>query len=161
MQKCGTSRFMSIVHIFQFVDSIPKSAAGKILKKELRDDFQRSAKARASAVVQGRMRFQHRRCSSSHNSLLDCYDYQSTCTLKGYPLHPVHSSQHFALKPHKAIQPIPMVFNGVFQYSTVFYRVQKCSIVCKSVQQCSIVFNSVQKCSIVFNSTKHNVEIEK
>ena len=39
------------VHIFQFVDSIPKSAAGKILKKELRDDFQRSAKARASAIV--------------------------------------------------------------------------------------------------------------
>ena len=39
------------VYIFQFVDSIPKSAAGKILKKELRDDFQRSAKARTSAVA--------------------------------------------------------------------------------------------------------------
>jgi len=33
----------------QFVDSIPKSAAGKILKKELREDFQRSAKAQAIA----------------------------------------------------------------------------------------------------------------
>ena len=36
---------------FQFVDSIPKSAAGKILKKELRQDFQRSAKAQAIATA--------------------------------------------------------------------------------------------------------------
>ena len=36
--------------ISQFVDSIPKSAAGKILKKELREDFQRS-QVRAQAIV--------------------------------------------------------------------------------------------------------------
>ena len=36
--------------ISQFVDSIPKSAAGKILKKELREDFQKS-QVRAQAIV--------------------------------------------------------------------------------------------------------------
>ena len=36
--------------ISQFVDSIPKSAAGKILKKDLREDFQKS-QVRAQAIV--------------------------------------------------------------------------------------------------------------
>ena len=86
------------------------------------------------------MSFQHRRCSSSHNSL------------RG--IHPsiLSPTQHFAPKPHKAIQHIPIVFNGVHQRSIVFNSVQQCSTVFHSVQQCAKVFNSVQQCLIVLIS---------
>ena len=35
-------------------------------------------------------------------------------SLKGVSIHPSSPLRHFAPKPHKAIQPIPMVFNGVY-----------------------------------------------
>ena len=99
--------------------------------------------------------FQHRRCSSSHSNLRGIHSTPS--------IHSIHPLRHFASKPHKAIQPIPMVFNGVYQHSIVFYSVQqcqKCSIVFNSVQQCwqcSIAFNSVQQCSKVLQIGRAHV----
>ena len=34
--------------------------------------------------------------------------------LHSTPLHSIHPVPHFSPKPHKAIKPIPMVFNGVY-----------------------------------------------
>ena len=81
--------------------------------------WQRTASAQVHFFKQNLCRFtyfQHRRCSSSRNSLRGIHSTHPSIT------------RQFAPKPHKAIQPIPMVFNGVYQYSIVFYSVQKFSI---------------------------------